>query len=189
MLGDKERKVLNMGLQKYRSGQSEPISIGGEKLLKPALQLMNVYRLRIDEIKGDAVVTSYTRWLEAVQVIGTENQQVYMTFSPRFEHIWLESKKRLWEYVDQNPANIGLRSQYSIRLYGWAKKFMAREKLAPSTASLSCTRRKLTRHPGRSNKVHWHTPVLVKVRDAKRNLSHRGNLAKHEGLRRHNHQR
>jgi hypothetical protein len=51
MLTDAERNVLNIGLQKYRPGQSEPILVGGEKLLKPALRLMSVYRLRIDEIK------------------------------------------------------------------------------------------------------------------------------------------
>ncbi len=78
---------------------------------------MSFYRLRIDEIKEDAVVTSYTRWLESVQVEGTENQEVYVSFSPRFEHIWLESKKRLPEYLAKEPANIGLRSHYSIRLY------------------------------------------------------------------------
>jgi hypothetical protein len=38
--------------------QSEPILIVGEKLLKPALRLMSDYRLRVDEIKGDVVVTS-----------------------------------------------------------------------------------------------------------------------------------
>ena len=110
-------------LEKYRPGQSEPILIGGEKLLKPALKLMSFYRLRIDEIKGNKVVTSYTRWLESVQTRGAENQEVYVTFSPRFERIWLESKKRLPDYVAEKPANIGLRSQYSIRLYDWAKKY------------------------------------------------------------------
>jgi plasmid replication initiation protein len=45
-----------------------------------------------------------------------------VSFSPRFEHIWLESKKRLPEYLPKEAANIGLRSQYSIRLYAWAKK-------------------------------------------------------------------
>jgi plasmid replication initiation protein len=69
------------------------------------------------------IETSYTRWLEAVIVKGTENQEVYVTFSPLFEHIWLESKKRLPEYVAKEPANIGLHSQYSIRLYAWAKKY------------------------------------------------------------------
>jgi Initiator Replication protein len=100
-----------------------PFLIGDEKLLKPALQLMNVFRLKIDEIKEDEVFTSYTRWLESVQVRGTENQEVYVTFSQRFERIWLELKKRLPQHVVKEPANIGLRSQYSIRLYAWAKKY------------------------------------------------------------------
>jgi hypothetical protein len=51
MLSDAERNVLNIGLQKYRRGQSEPIFVGGENLLKPALKLMSLYRLRIEEIK------------------------------------------------------------------------------------------------------------------------------------------
>jgi plasmid replication initiation protein len=122
MLGNRERDVLNRALEKYRLDRTEPILIGGAKSLKPALQLMNIYRLRIDEIKEDAVVTSYTRWLESVQVKGTENQKVYVTFSPRFGRIWLESKKHLPAHVAKEPANIGLRSRYSIRLYGWAKK-------------------------------------------------------------------
>jgi hypothetical protein len=124
MLSDAERNVLNIGLQKYRPGQSEPILIGGEKLLKPALRLMSVYRLRIDEIRGDTVVTSYTRWLETVQTRGAENQKVYLTFSPQFERIWLETKKRLLDYMEQKPANIGLRSQYALRLYGLAQKYV-----------------------------------------------------------------
>ena len=56
-------------------------------------------------------------------VRGAENQEVYVTFSPRFERIWMESKKRLPEHVAKEPSNIGLRSQYSIRLYAWAKKY------------------------------------------------------------------
>ena len=55
---------------------------------------------------------------------GTEDKEVYVTFSPRFERIWLESKKRLLVYADQKPANMNLRSQYAIRLYGWAKKYV-----------------------------------------------------------------
>jgi hypothetical protein len=117
MLSDAERDVLNSALEKYRPGQAEPILVGGEKLLKPALRLMSYYRLMIEEIKDDEVITSYTRWVEAVQVRGAENQEVYLTFSPRFERIWLESKRRLPEYLAEKPANIGLRSQYALRLY------------------------------------------------------------------------
>jgi hypothetical protein len=69
---------------------------------------MTSYRLVI-EIKDSEAMTSYTRWAEAVQVRGAE--EVYLTFGPRFESIWLESKKRLPEYVSQKPASLGLRSQ------------------------------------------------------------------------------
>jgi Initiator Replication protein len=128
MLSDDERDVLNIALERYRPGQSEAILVGGGNLLKPALRLISLYRLRIDEIKGDKVMTSYTRWLDSVQVTGAESQEVYLAFSPRFERIWLESKKRLPEYVSQKPANIGLRSQYALRLYAWAKKYVSVEK-------------------------------------------------------------
>jgi hypothetical protein len=121
MLSATERDVLSHALEKYRCAQSELILIGGEKLLKPALRLMSDYGLRIDEVKGDAALTSYTRWLESVQTRGAENPQVYLTFSPNFERIWVESKKRLPEYVSQKPANLGLRSQYALRLYSFAK--------------------------------------------------------------------
>jgi plasmid replication initiation protein len=33
-------------------------------------------------------------------------------------------KERLPEYMEQKPANTGLRSQYSLRLYSWAKKYV-----------------------------------------------------------------
>jgi Initiator Replication protein len=121
MLSNAERDVLNRALEKYQPGQSEPILVGVNNLLKPALRLMTDYRLMIEEIQDAEVITSYTRWVEAVQVRGAENREVYLPFSPRFERIWLESKKRLPEYIAEQPANIGLRSQYALRLYNWAQ--------------------------------------------------------------------
>ena len=53
---------------------------------------MTWYRLVIEEINDAAVITNYTRWVDSVQVRGAENQEVYLTFSPRFERIWLESR-------------------------------------------------------------------------------------------------
>ena len=44
MLTDAERDLLNIGLEKFRPGQSEPIFMGGAKLLKPALRLTTLYR-------------------------------------------------------------------------------------------------------------------------------------------------
>src|SRR5215469_3452735 len=123
MLTEGERAVLNTALEKYRPGQSEPIFVGGHKVLERALRLMKLYRLTIDEIQDGQAITRYTRWIDAVEVRGAEEQEIYLSFSPRFEHIWLQSKRRLLEYVAQKPANIGLRSQYALRLYDWARKY------------------------------------------------------------------
>jgi hypothetical protein len=79
---------------------ADPILVGGLSLLKPALRLMTSYRLLIEEVTGTEVVTSYTRWVESVQVSEEENQEVYLTFSSRFERIWLESMKRLLDYME-----------------------------------------------------------------------------------------
>jgi plasmid replication initiation protein len=121
MLSNAERAVLDTALEKYRAGQSEPILVGDKKVLKPALRLMTRYRLKIEEVIDGRAVTSYTRWVDAVQVGAAENEQVCVTFSPRFEHIWLESKKLLLDSLAQKPAAIGLRSKYAIRLYTWAR--------------------------------------------------------------------
>jgi plasmid replication initiation protein len=122
MLSRGERDVLNSALEKYHPGQSEPIFVGGSNLLKSALRLMTSYRLVIEEIKDGRPVKIYTRWIESVEVREAETQKVFLTLSPRFKRIWLGSKKRLLEYIAQNPANIGLRSKYALRLYSWAKR-------------------------------------------------------------------
>jgi plasmid replication initiation protein len=58
-----------------------------------------------------------------VQVKEGPEQEVYVTFSPRFERIWLESRKRLPD-MEQKPGNARLRSQYALRLYSWAKNYV-----------------------------------------------------------------
>jgi plasmid replication initiation protein len=83
---------------------------------------VSAHRLKIEDIDGAEVVC--TRWIESVQVKG-ENQNTYLTLAPRFKRIWLQAKKRMPDYLAQNPANIGLRSKYALRPYGWAKKHAA----------------------------------------------------------------
>src|ERR1700731_2870027 len=108
MLSRPTRAVLDTALEKYRPGRSEPILVGGIAQLKPALRLMMSYRLVIREVEGAEVLTSYTRWLEFVQLKEGKNQEVYVSFNPRFERIWLEARKCLPEYMEQKPANTGL---------------------------------------------------------------------------------
>jgi len=122
MLSRSARAVLDAALRKYRPGRVDFIPVGGITQLKPALRLMTAYRVVIQEVTGSEVLTSYTRWLECVQVKEGPEPEVCVAFSPRFERIWLESRKRLPEYMAQKPANTGLRSQYALRLYSWAKQ-------------------------------------------------------------------
>ena len=86
---------------------------------------MTLYRLKIEEVLDGRAVTSYTRWVDAVQMRGAQEQKVYVTFSPRFERLWLECKKRLLDDLAQRPAAIRLRSPYAIRLYAWAKDHLS----------------------------------------------------------------
>jgi hypothetical protein len=53
-----------------------PFSRGYNDRLKAALSLMSVYRLAIEEIKDSVVITSYTRWIDAVQVKGAEKRKI-----------------------------------------------------------------------------------------------------------------
>jgi plasmid replication initiation protein len=85
---------------------------------------MTNYRLVLEEIKDGQAITSYTRWVDTVHAKGAENQEVYLTFNSRFERIWLEAKRRLVDHVARKPANMRLQSQYAIRLYDWAKRFL-----------------------------------------------------------------
>ena len=125
MLSRSTRAVLDTALRKYRPGRTDLIPVGGIAQLKPALELMTSYRLVIGDVTENEVLTNYTRWLECVQVKEGPEPEVYVAFSPRFERIWLESRKHLPEYMEEKPpANSRLRSQYSLRLYSWAKKYV-----------------------------------------------------------------
>jgi hypothetical protein len=105
MLSRSARAVLDIALRKYRPGRSNIIPVGGIAQLKPALRLMTAYRVVNQEVTGAEVLTSDTRWRECVQVKEGPEPEVCAAFSPRFERIWLESRKRLPEYMEQKPAN------------------------------------------------------------------------------------
>ena len=89
MLSRAERAVLDTALEKYRPGQAKPILVGGRSQLKPALRLMTAFRLVIRDVTEGAVTTSYTRWIDSVQVRELEILEVYVTLSPHFERTWL----------------------------------------------------------------------------------------------------
>ena len=52
-----------------------PFLVGGNNRLKPALRLISD-RLVIEELKEAKAITSYTRWVDAVQARGVENPEM-----------------------------------------------------------------------------------------------------------------
>ena len=133
MLSAAERAILNTALEEYQPGQSAPILVGGRQLLKPALKLMSAYRLQIDEITDDKAVTSYTRWVEAVQVVG-ENQDVCLiNVQPAFQEDLATSKEADAGLCRARAGQYRLRSKYALRLYSLAKKYVRAPNASRST--------------------------------------------------------
>jgi hypothetical protein len=106
MLSHATRAVLDTALQKYRPGRTDLVPIGGIAQLKPALQLMTEYRLVIQDINGAEVLTTYTRWLECVQVKEGPEQEVYVAYGAKT--ISLEELRRVFglESVKDAEGNI-----------------------------------------------------------------------------------
>ena len=137
MLSSAKRDLLNTALEKFRPGRHEPVLVGGLNRLKTALKLMGVYPLVIEEVQDSRAITSYTRWIEALQVNEAEDQ-VYVTFSPRFEHLWLELRKRLLKHAASNPAKTKLRGRLSptaLQLGSEVAAFDSRNLLAVASGS------------------------------------------------------
>jgi hypothetical protein len=84
MLSRSARAVLDTALRKYRPGRTDLIPVGGIDQLKPALRLVTAYRLVIQEVTAAEVFTSYTRWLECVQ-LKEDTKEVYGTHGPCIE--------------------------------------------------------------------------------------------------------
>jgi hypothetical protein len=77
---------LDNALRKYRHGPSDLIPVGGIAQLKLALSLVTSYRLMIRDVVGYEVFTSYTRWLECLQLKEGPQQEVLVAFSPKRGH-------------------------------------------------------------------------------------------------------
>src|SRR6202011_3602740 len=78
-LSNKVEKIIDAAIKKiYLTAERPDVAAVVEEV---NLQCFN------SKIKGKA---RSTRWVDAVEVRGSETEEVYLAFSPRFEHIWLE---------------------------------------------------------------------------------------------------
>ena len=83
-------------------------------------KLIRYHRLTFDSIADGALRSTYLPWIESVTHIkAEEEEELELRLNSNYEKIWRTLKQRLDE------PNVRLKSQYSTRLYQWAKPYVA----------------------------------------------------------------
>ena len=86
----------------------------------PIYKLIRYHRLTFNSIADDALRSTYLPWIESITHVKTgEDEELELRLNSNYEKIWLVLKQRL-----DKPA-VRLKSQYSSRLYQWAKQYVA----------------------------------------------------------------
>jgi hypothetical protein len=90
------------------------------KFLLPVYRLIRYHRLTFDTIVEGALRSTYLPWLESITHIKAgEQEDLELKLNSNCEKIWRILKERLDE------SGVRLKSQYSTRLYRWAKRHLA----------------------------------------------------------------
>jgi hypothetical protein len=100
-----------------------PIPFGREKskerrqFLLPIYRLIRYHRLNFDSIVDGAVRSTYLPWIESITTIKAgKNEELELRLNGNYEQIWRTLKESL------GNTGVRLKSQYSSRLYQWAKQ-------------------------------------------------------------------
>ena len=90
------------------------------KFLLPVYRLIRYHRLVFDSIVEGALRSTYLPWLGSITHIKAgEHEELELKLNSNCEKIWPTLKERLDE------SGVRLKSQYSTRLYQWAKHHLA----------------------------------------------------------------
>jgi plasmid replication initiation protein len=88
--------------------------------LLPVYKLIRYHRLTFDSIADGALRSTYLPWIESItHVKAGEEEELELRLNSNYENIWRTLKQRLDE------SGVRLKSQYSSRLYQWAKPYLA----------------------------------------------------------------
>jgi Initiator Replication protein len=86
----------------------------------PVYKLIRYHRLTFDSIADGALRSTYLPWLESItHVKAGEEEELELRLDSNYEKVWRALKQRLEE------PSVRLKSQYSSRLYQWAKPYLA----------------------------------------------------------------
>ena len=129
-LPEAERGIIRQLLEKCDPQQVNvirlPVPFGPKKFkerrnfLLPVYKLIRYHRLTFEGIADGALRSTYLPWIESsTHVKAGEEEELEIRLNGNYEKVWRMLKQRLDE------AGVRLKSQYSSRLYRWAKQYVA----------------------------------------------------------------
>ena len=125
-----ERQIVRQLLDKFSPGQaavirlavpSDPKKIKERRsFLLPVYRLIRYHRLVFDSIADGALRSTYLPWIESItHVKAAGAEELELRLNSNYEKAWRMLKRSLDE------SGVRLKSQYSSRLYQWAKPYVA----------------------------------------------------------------
>jgi hypothetical protein len=89
------------------------------RFLSPIYKLIRYHRLIFDSVADGVFRSTYLPWIDSItHVRAGEKEEIELRLNSNYENVWRALKERLDE-----PA-VRLKSQYSTRLYLWAKQYL-----------------------------------------------------------------
>jgi hypothetical protein len=121
-----ERELIRRLLEKFDADGVGvirfPIPFGRDKtkdrrlFLLPIYRLIRYHRLNFDTVVDGAIRSTYMPWIESITTIKSgEQEELELRLNGSYEKIWRTLKESLGN-------SVRLKSQYSSRLYQWAKQ-------------------------------------------------------------------
>ena len=123
-----EREIVRQLLDKFGSQRVAairfPVPFGPKSInerrrfLSPIYKLIRYHRLIFDSVADGVFRSTYLPWIDSITHIKAgEKEEIELRLNSNYENVWRVLKERLDE-----PA-VRLKSQYSTRLYLWAKQY------------------------------------------------------------------
>jgi hypothetical protein len=122
-----ERGIIRQLLDKLGSQRvaaiSFPVPFGAKRInerrrfLSPIYKLIRYHRLIFDSVADGVFRSTYLPWIDSITHLKAgKKEEIELRLNSNYENVWRVLKERLDE-----PA-VRLKSQYSSRLYLWAKQ-------------------------------------------------------------------
>jgi Initiator Replication protein len=124
-----EQGIVRELVEKFSPGRPTPVRIplpsertetsARRDLLLRIYRLIRYHRLIFETVADGVVRSTYSPWVESITLIKTrEGDELEIALNSNYEKIWRMLKQHLAD------SGVRLKSQYSSRLYRWAKQYL-----------------------------------------------------------------